>query len=84
VRADPKGAFPVADIAAARRVFDKFDRNGDGKVTPAEFQQAMLEMGDYHYTVGTARAVLADKDQDDDGLLSFDEFLAVYEAAEDN
>ncbi|NGN69201.1 EF-hand domain-containing protein [Streptomyces sp. A7024] len=74
----------MVDKAAARKVFDKFDLNGDGRVTAAEFQQAMLAMGDLDYTVAMAQAVLNTKDRDADGTLSFEEFIEVYEAAENN
>ncbi|WP_419994869.1 EF-hand domain-containing protein [Streptomyces boninensis] len=74
----------MADETAARKVFDKFDLNGDGQVTAAEFQQVMLELGDLDYTVGMAQAVLNSKDRDANGTLSFEEFLEVYKAAENN
>ncbi|MGW8374294.1 EF-hand domain-containing protein [Streptomyces sp. ODS28] len=64
----------MADIDAARKTFEKFDRNGDGYVTPVEFQQAMVELGDRHYTVALAEAILKTRDDNGDGVLSFDEF----------
>lgn len=65
----------VADIDAARKTFEKFDRDGDGFVTAVEFQQAMVELGDRHYTVGLAEAILKTRDANADGVLSFDEFF---------
>lgn len=59
----------------ARKTFEKFDRNGDGYVTAAEFQQAMVELGDRDYTVELARAILRTRDDNEDGVLSFDEFF---------
>ncbi|MFG3255541.1 EF-hand domain-containing protein [Streptomyces sp. NPDC048172] len=64
----------MADIEAARKTFDMFDRNGDGFVTATEFQQAMVELGDRHYTVGLAEAILKTRDGNGDGVLSFEEF----------
>lgn len=71
----------TAGTEAARKVFDRFDRDGDGLVTAKEFHQAMAELGDVHYTESMAQAVLNTKDRDADGKLSFEEFVAVWEAA---
>ncbi|GAA2081705.1 hypothetical protein GCM10009801_40890 [Streptomyces albiaxialis] len=70
----------MADREAARKTFDMFDRNGDGFVTATEFQQAMVELGDRHYTVGLAEAILKTRDGNGDGVLSFEEF---YQRAQD-
>lgn len=70
----------MAEIAEARKSFDKFDRDGDGFVTAEEFKQAMVELGDEHYTVGLAEAVIGTRDANGDGVLSFDEF---YQQAKD-
>jgi Ca2+-binding EF-hand superfamily protein len=66
----------VADEEAARKTFEKFDRNGDGFVTAVEFQQAMVELGDREYTVGLAEAILRTRDSNTDGILSFEEFYS--------
>lgn len=66
----------MADIESARTTFGKFDVNGDGFVTADEFRSAMAEMGDAFVTGPVAEAVIAAKDSNDDGLLSFDEFWA--------
>lgn len=66
----------MADIEAARKTFERFDGDGDGFITPAEYKSAMAQMGDYHVTEAVAEAVIAAKDTDGDKLLSFDEFWA--------
>lgn len=66
----------MADIDSARTTFGKFDVNGDGFVTADEFRSAMAEMGDPFVTGPVAEAVIAAKDTNNDGLLSFDEFWA--------
>ncbi|MFD3326150.1 EF-hand domain-containing protein [Streptomyces sp. NPDC058701] len=66
----------MADIESARATFDKFDVNGDGFVTADEYSAAMKAMGDAYVTGAVADAVLAAKDANRDGLMSFDEFWA--------
>ncbi|WP_329379034.1 EF-hand domain-containing protein [Streptomyces sp. NBC_01351] len=66
----------MADIESARTTFGKFDVNGDGFVTAEEFKSAMAAMGDPFVTGPIADAVIASKDGNGDGLLSFDEFWA--------
>ncbi|MFD1830212.1 MULTISPECIES: EF-hand domain-containing protein [Streptomyces] len=71
----------MADIEAAREVFDRFDLNGDGLITAAEFQQAMGELGDHNVTVGLAQTLIDQHDGNGDGLLSFEEFWVARQKA---
>ncbi len=71
-----EGVDPVADIESARATFSKFDVNGDGFITADEYSAAMKAMGDAYVTGSVADAVVAAKDTNSDGLLSFDEFWA--------
>ncbi|MEU9415238.1 EF-hand domain-containing protein [Streptomyces sp. NPDC051000] len=64
----------MADIESARATFRKFDADGDGFVTADEYSAAMKAMGDAFVTGAVADAVVAAKDGNGDGLLSFDEF----------
>ncbi|WP_030200436.1 EF-hand domain-containing protein [Streptomyces sp. NRRL S-87] len=66
----------MADIDSARETFGRFDVDGDGYVTPEEFKHAMAEMGDPFVTGPVAEAVIASKDSNHDGKMSFDEFWA--------
>ncbi|MCX5194255.1 EF-hand domain-containing protein [Streptomyces sp. NBC_00249] len=66
----------MADIESARATFDKFDVNGDGFITADEYSAAMKAMGDAFVTPAVADSIVAAKDLDSDGLLSFDEFWA--------
>jgi Ca2+-binding EF-hand superfamily protein len=71
-----RGAVPVADIEAAKRAFDRYDIDKDGRITAAEYKQVMAELGDFHTTHGVAQAVINASDTDGDGTLSWDEFWA--------
>ncbi|MER7763297.1 EF-hand domain-containing protein [Streptomyces sp. NPDC097619] len=64
----------MADIESARETFGRFDANGDGFVTADEFKQAMAQMGDPFVTGPVADAVIASKDANHDGKLTFEEF----------
>ncbi|MFF5444899.1 EF-hand domain-containing protein [Streptomyces sp. NPDC012888] len=64
----------MADIESAKATFGRFDKDGDGFVTAAEYREAMAAMGDFAVTGPVAEAVIAAKDFDGDKLMSFDEF----------
>ncbi|MEW2633736.1 EF-hand domain-containing protein [Streptomyces sp. NPDC048389] len=66
----------MADIEEARRAFDRYDADGDGFITAAEYKTAMAQMGDWNVTEAVAEAVIAAQDANSDKLLSFDEFWA--------
>ncbi|MEU1280962.1 EF-hand domain-containing protein [Streptomyces sp. NPDC005805] len=66
----------MADIEEARKAFDRYDADGDGFITAAEYKTAMAQMGDWNVTATVAAAVIAASDTDRDKLLSFDEFWA--------
>ncbi|WP_030572995.1 EF-hand domain-containing protein [Streptomyces aureocirculatus] len=66
----------MADIDEARKTFDRFDADGDGFITAAEYKTAMAQMGDWNVTESVAEAIIKSKDADGDKLLSFDEFWA--------
>ncbi|MER6298366.1 EF-hand domain-containing protein [Kitasatospora sp. NPDC001539] len=63
----------IEDIKA---MFDRFDKNGDGKITPAEYALAANEMGDHGVTLAMAEALVHSMDTRHQGYLDFEEFLA--------
>ncbi|MFI5983304.1 EF-hand domain-containing protein [Streptomyces sp. NPDC051555] len=64
----------MADIESARATFDRFDADGDGFVSADEYSAAMKAMGDAYVTGAVADAIVASKDANGDGRMSFDEF----------
>ncbi|MGQ4512485.1 EF-hand domain-containing protein [Streptomyces sp. DW26H14] len=66
----------MADIDETRKAFDRFDKNGDGFITAAEYKSLMAQLGDHHVTESVAQTVINAHDSNGDGLLSFEEFLA--------
>ncbi|MCX4513417.1 EF-hand domain-containing protein [Streptomyces sp. NBC_01619] len=71
----------MADIESARKAFDRFDLNGDGLISAAEYKSAMAQLGDFHVTETVAEAVIKTKDGNGDGMLTFDEFWASIDQA---
>ncbi|MEU7294771.1 MULTISPECIES: EF-hand domain-containing protein [Streptomyces] len=66
----------MADIESARTAFNKFDANGDGFITAAEYKSLMAQLGDFNVTETVAEALIKQRDDNGDGVLSWDEFWA--------
>ncbi|QGV78392.1 EF-hand domain-containing protein [Streptomyces ficellus] len=66
----------MADIEAARKAFERYDVNGDGRITAAEYKSVMAQLGDFNVTETVAQAVINSQDGNGDGQLTFDEFWA--------
>ena len=58
--------------AKARLQFDRFDKNGDGLISLAEYREVMANLGEFPET--TVRAIFDKKDANGDEMLSFEEF----------
>lgn len=63
-----------------QRVFRYFDRNGDGKISPAELQSCVRIAGG-ELSTEEAQAAVQSSDLDGDGLLGFDEFEKLIEVS---
>ncbi|MET7618558.1 EF-hand domain-containing protein [Streptomyces sp. NPDC005408] len=66
----------MVDIEEARKAFERYDLDGDGKITAAEYKSVMAQLGDFNVTEPVAEAVIKSKDANGDGQLTFDEFWA--------
>ncbi|EFG09445.1 putative calmodulin-like protein [Streptomyces clavuligerus] len=63
----------------ARKAFDRYDLDGDGEITAAEYKSVMAQLGDFHVTETVAAAIIRNKDANGDGRLTFYEFWASIE-----
>ncbi|ONK68771.1 uncharacterized protein A4U43_C05F15830 [Asparagus officinalis] len=61
-----------------KRIFQHFDEDGDGKISPTELTNCMRTVGE-ELTIEDARAVFESMDSDCDGLLGFEDFVRLVE-----
>ncbi|WP_405857779.1 EF-hand domain-containing protein [Streptomyces sp. NBC_00090] len=71
----------MADIESARTAFNKFDVDGDGFITAAEYKSVMAQLGDFNVTETVAEVLIKQRDANGDGVLSWDEFWAHFSKA---
>ena len=77
-KADKRSLSPTASNASKnhcselRRVFDYFDEDGDGKISPSELQSCVRTVGG-ELSMDEAEAAVKTSDLNGDGVLSFDE-----------
>ncbi|XP_065878617.1 calcium-binding protein CML38-like [Euphorbia lathyris] len=64
------------------RVFDHFDENKDGKISPSELQQCVRAIGG-ELSQAEAEAAVKYSDSDGDGMLCFDEFVRLVDGGEE-
>ena len=65
-----------------QRVFDYFDEDGDGKISPAELESCVRTTGG-KLSMDDAEAAVSSSDLNGDGLLDFEEFQKLMEASRD-
>ncbi|MFF2809745.1 EF-hand domain-containing protein [Streptomyces sp. NPDC058000] len=68
----------MADIveAAARKVFQRYDIDGDGQVTAEEYRKVVAELEGTEITESEAQALIDSLDTNGDRQMSFEEFWA--------
>ncbi|MFG3051760.1 EF-hand domain-containing protein [Kitasatospora sp. NPDC048239] len=70
----------MADVDTIRAAFDKYDVNGNGRITAAEYAKVARELGDLTTSIAVAEAIINQMDTNHDGELTFDEFLAARQS----
>ncbi|KAL6976229.1 Calmodulin-like protein 3 [Sarracenia purpurea var. burkii] len=75
----PSLILPAMDSAELRRVFQLFDRNGDGKITKKELNDSLENMG---ISIPDADLIqmIRKIDVNGDGCVDIDEFGALYQS----
>lgn len=68
----------MADImeTAARKVFERYDIDGDGLVTAEEYRKVVAELEGSQITEAQAQELIDSFDADGDRQMSFEEFWA--------
>ncbi|MEU9125148.1 EF-hand domain-containing protein [Streptomyces sp. NPDC048506] len=68
----------MADIvkAAARKVFERYDVDGDGQVTADEYRKVVAELEGSEITESQAQELIDSLDTNGDRQMSFEEFWA--------
>ncbi|PRQ45614.1 putative EF-hand domain pair protein [Rosa chinensis] len=59
-----------------KKIFDKFDKNGDGRICCDELRAIFLELGS-ETTSEEVKTIMAEFDKDGDGRIDLDEFAEV-------
>jgi Ca2+-binding EF-hand superfamily protein len=75
-----EGLPHMADIESAKKAFERFDIDGDGLITAAEFKSVMAQLGDFNVTETVAQSLIKRVDTDGDGKISWEEFWAARQA----
>lgn len=70
-------------LSQYERVFNRFDENGDGKISPAELRQCVEAIGGEKLSTEDAEAAVKNLDSDGDGLLGFDDFVKFLEGVKE-
>lgn len=78
----PPKSFTANKSGELERVFQYFDENGDGKISPAELQNCMRAAGE-ELSAEDAEAVVESTDSDGDGLLGLEDFVKLVDAEEE-
>ena len=67
----------LGTMAEVQQIFNKFDKNGDGKISRAELKDVLRALGSNADAAEVAR-IMAEIDSDGDGFIDLDEFAEFH------
>ncbi|KAF4361195.1 hypothetical protein CsatB_007884 [Cannabis sativa] len=73
-------SYTMHDEPLLERVFEYFDKDKDGKISPAELQSCVRATGG-ELSLDEATAAVESSDMDGDGLLGYHEFVKLMEGS---
>ncbi|KAJ1956496.1 calmodulin-like 3 [Linderina pennispora] len=68
------------DDTKLREAFNRYDKNGDGAISPEELRSAMLSLGE-DVTEEEVNKMVEEADIDGDGHVSFEEFATIMKSS---
>ncbi|CAN1122776.1 Calcium-binding protein CML24 [Linum perenne] len=73
-QSDAESPIVVGCTEEIRQIFDKFDKNGDGKISCSEVVESLKELGTA-VTSAEVECMMKEFDKDGDGYIDLDEFV---------
>ncbi|CAN1122778.1 Probable calcium-binding protein CML26 [Linum perenne] len=73
-QSDAESPIVVGCTEEIRQIFDKFDKNGDGKISCSEVVESLKELGTAVTSAEDCKKMIRQVDQDGDGSVNFEEF----------
>lgn len=71
------GAIYLPTTEELKQVFDKFDSNKDGKISPEEYKAILKAIGKENLLMKEVQKIFQVADLDGDGFIDFNEFVEV-------
>ncbi|KAI3445991.1 hypothetical protein Pfo_002656 [Paulownia fortunei] len=74
------GILPISlpNIEELKQVFNKFDTNKDGKISPDEYKAILKGLGKVNLVTKEVQKIFEVADLDGDGFIDFSEFVEVH------
>lgn len=73
----------LGSMEEVQKIFNKFDKNGDGKISRSELKDVLGALGS-KTSDDEVKRVMAEIDADGDGYIDFDEFVKFHSGGSEN